>query len=172
MPPQDVYYVQGLQSSGHGRTPVNRRTLILGLLAVSYVNPCNAAGWTLISKEEFEQDSGAPHFRGVFGLATQPGAPVIEVAQPDEAKPIKVPVTIRLLFRPQAGAVIDLTSFRATYGWLGIDITQRIIEHAQVNASGLIANGADIPPGHHKVTLQVADNMRRVGMRTFEFTVV
>jgi len=68
--------------------------------------------------------------------------------------------------------VIDLTSFRATYGWLAIDITNRIIEHAQVNASGVFANDADIPAGHHKVTLQVADNMHRVGNRTFEFTVV
>jgi hypothetical protein len=98
--------VHVLQSWGHGRTPVNRRTLIFGLLAVSYVNPSNAAGWTLISKEEFEQNSRAPHFREVFGLTSQLGAPVIEVAQPDETKPIKVPVTVRLLFRPQAGAVI------------------------------------------------------------------
>jgi hypothetical protein len=151
---------------------VDRRMLIFGLLAVSYVNPCGAAAWTLVSKEEFEQDSAAPRFRGFTSPATQAGAPVIEVDQPDETKPMNVPVTIRLRFRPQGGAVIDLTSFRATYGWLAIDITQRILEHAQVNASGLLASGADIPAGHHKVTLQVADNMHRVGMRTFEFTVI
>ena len=151
---------------------MDRRSLIFGLLAVTYVNPCRAAAWTLISKEEFEQDSAAPRIRGFIAPATQAGAPVIEVDQPDETKSINVPVTIRLRFRPQAGAIIDLTSFRATYGWLGIDITQRILEHAQVNTSGLVANGADIPAGHHKVTLQVADNMHRVGMRTFEFTVI
>jgi len=153
---------------------VDRRMLIFGLLTVSYVNPCRAAAWTLISKEEFEHDSSAPRFRfrGFVAPATQAGAPVIEVDQPDETRPINVPVTIRLRFRPQGGAIIDLTSFRATYGWLAIDITQRIIEHAQVSASGLLANGADIPAGHHKVTLQVADNMHRVGMRTFEFTVM
>jgi hypothetical protein len=151
---------------------VHRRTLICGLLAIAYVNPCHAAAWTLISKEEFERDSAAPHFRGESFATTQPGAPIIEVEQPDETKPLKPPVTIRLRFHPQAGAVIDLTSFRATYGWLAIDITNRIIEHAQVNASGVFANDADIPAGHHKVTLQVADNMHRVGNRTFEFTVV
>ena len=151
---------------------MDRRSLIFSLLAVTYVNPCRAAAWTLISKEEFEQDSAAPRFRGFIAPAAQAGAPVIEVDQPDETKSINVPVTIRLRFRPQGGAIIDLTSFRATYGWLGIDITQRILEHAQVNTSGLVANGADIPAGHHKVTLQVADNMHRVGMRTFEFTVI
>jgi hypothetical protein len=151
---------------------VDRRALIFGLFAISYVNPCNAAAWTLISREEFERDSAAPRFRGSVIPNTEPGAPIIEVDQPDEARPLRTPLTIRLRFRPQGGAVIDLRSFRATYGWLAIDITQRIVEHAQVNASGLLANNADIPAGHHKVTLQVADNMRRVGMRTFEFTVV
>jgi hypothetical protein len=93
---------------------VDRRTLIFGLLAVSYVNPCRAAAWTLIGKEEFEQDSTAPRFRGFVAPATQAGAPVIEVDQSDETKPINLPVTIRLRFRPQGGALIDLTSFRAT----------------------------------------------------------
>jgi hypothetical protein len=78
------------------------------------VNPCRAAAWILIGKEEFEQDSAAPRFRGFVTSATQAGAPVIEVDQPDETKPINVRVTIRLRFRPQGGAIIDPTSFRAT----------------------------------------------------------
>jgi hypothetical protein len=148
-----------------------RRTLLFSLLTIPYVHPCYASGWTLISEEEVERDSAAPRFRGVFSTDTQPGAPLIEVDQPDETNSVRVPVTIRLRFRPQNGAIIDVTSFRATYGWLAIDITQRILEHAQVNASGLFASNADVPSGHHKVTLQIADNMHRVGSRIFEFTV-
>jgi hypothetical protein len=151
---------------------VHRRTLLFSLLATPYVKPCDAAAWQLITAEEFERDRSAPRFRGFFAPTIQPGAPIIEVDQPDQTSAIRVPVNIRLRFRPQAGAIIDLASFRATYGWLGIDITNRIIEHAQINASGLFANNAEIPAGHHKVTLQIADNMRRVGSRTFEFTVV
>jgi hypothetical protein len=153
---------------------VSRRTLIFGLLAL-YATVCRAAAWALITKEEFERDSAAHHLdRGIKKsfAATQAGAPFIEVAQPDETKPIKSPVTIRIHFRPKEGATIDLTSFRVTYGWLAVDITKRIIEHAHVTASGLLANNADIPAGHHRVTLQVADNMHRVGIRTFEFTVL
>jgi hypothetical protein len=150
-----------------------RRTLLLGLLATAYGRPCNAAAnWQLITTEEVERDRNAPHFRGAFIPTDPPGAPVIEVDQPDQTNAIRVPVNIRIRFRPQGGAVIDLASFRATYGWLGIDITSRIIEHAQINASGLFANNAEMPTGHHKVTLQIADNMRRVGSRVFEFTVV
>lgn len=113
----------------------------------------------------------APRFRGgPLDYAVAPGAPIIEVDQPDQTNAIRAPVDIRLRFVPQGGATIDLASFRAAYGWLGIDITNRIIEHAQINASGLFANNAEIPVEHHRVTLQIADNMRRLGTRTFEFT--
>ena len=115
-----------------------RRTVILGLLTLLFVRPGRAAGWALITSDEFERDRNAPHFRGGFGSAPQSGAPIIEVDQPDDKKPLRAPLTIRLRFRPQGAASIDLTSFRATYGWLGIDITRRILEHAQVSPSGLV----------------------------------
>jgi hypothetical protein len=156
---------------------VHRRTLIFGLLAL-YAPVCRAAAWALITaawalitKEEFERDSAAPQLEESLA-ETQTGAPIIEVKQPDETKPIQTPVTIRILFHPQEGATIDPKSFRVTYGWLGVDITNRIIKYAQVSASGLLAKNADIPAGHHRVTLQVADNRHRVGIRTFEFTVL
>ena len=155
-----------------------RRTLILGPLAL-YATVCRAAAWIFVTKEEFERDKAAPHLdetqplsRSMRPISKLPDAPVIEIAQPNASKPIKPPVTIRVTFRPKEGASIDLSSFRATYGWLGVDITNRILEHAHVSASGLLANNADVPAGHHRVTLQVADNMHRVGSRTFEFTVV
>ena len=151
-----------------------RRTFIFGLLAL-YATACRAAAWALITKEEFERDIAAHHLNRSIKeslAATQPGAPIIEVEKPDESKPIKPPVTIRIHFRPKEGATIDLKSFRVTYGWLAFDITKRIIEHAHVSASGLLAKNADIPAGHHRVTLQVADSMHRVGIRTFEFIVL
>jgi len=158
---------------------MHRRTLIFGplaLYATGRATVCRAAAWALITKEEFKRDSAAPQLEESLSRsmrrASGPDAPVIEVNQPDVTKPIRPPVTIRVRFRPKEGATIDLTSFRVTYGALALDITQRILEHAHLSASGLLANGADVPPGHHRVTLQVADNMRRVGIRTIEFTVL
>jgi len=113
-----------------------------------------------------------PLSRSIRPTSRPHDSPIIEVDQPDVTKPIKPPVTIRVHFRPKEGATIDLTSFRVTYGWLALDITKRIMEHAHVSASGLLANNADVPAGRHRVTLQVADNMHRVGIRTFEFTVL
>ena len=159
---------------------MHRRTLIFGplaLYATVCATVCRAAAWALITKEEFERDSAAPHLeeplaRSMRGSSGSPDAPVIEVNQPDALKPINPPVTIRVRFRPKEGATIDPTSFRATYGSLALDITNRIIEHAHVSASGLLAYNADVPAGHHRVTLSVADNMHRVGSRTFDFTVL
>ncbi len=151
---------------------MHRRTVVFGLIAL-YATVCRAraAAWALITKDEFERDSLAPHPVNPL-VAAPPGAPTIKVEQPDETLPIKPPVTIRISFLPKAGATIDPASFHATYGWLGIDITGRILEHTHVSASGLLANNVNIPAGHHKVTIQIADNMHRVGIRTFEFTVL
>jgi len=152
---------------------VYRRTLIFGLAALcATVSRATAAAWALITKEEFEHDLSAAEPLSRSIQTSAPDVPVIQVEQPNQAKPIKPPLTIRVRFVPKAGAAIDPASFRITYGWLGVDITQRVLQHAHVSASGLSANNADIPAGHHRVTLQVADNMHRVGSRTFEFTVV
>jgi len=156
----------------NGDEAVRRRTFILALVSISCALSRRAGAWTLITPEEFARDQSAPHItpRGLAPLRL--GGPVIEVDRPDATKPITTPVTIRLRFIPQGGATIDVASFRVTYGWLHLDITSRILEHAQVNQSGLVATNADISSGKYSITLQIADNLHRVGTRTFDFTVV
>lgn len=151
---------------------MDRRAFILAPLAFYCANAARAATWSLITRDEFEQSRAQPLARSLSPTPKDAAAPVIEVEQPDAAKPIRPPVTIRIRFRPREGATIDVASFRATYGSLGVDITQRIIAHAHVSASGILAKGAEVPPGHHSVTLQIADNLHRVGFRTLAFTVV
>jgi hypothetical protein len=126
--------------------------------------------WDLITKKELEYENSQPRPKEILPEA-EPGAPTIEVDQPDVSKPIHVPVSVRLRFRPQSGAAIDPHSFRAKYGWLGIDITDRIVANAEIDASGLTADNAEIPPGQYSVTLQISDNFRRVGTRVIDFTV-
>jgi hypothetical protein len=153
------------------RTIVDRRTLVCSLVASSYVNLCRAETWFLITEAEFEREKSARHVERALA-PHQRGAPTIKVEQPDASKPVKSPVTVRISFHAQGRATIDPKSFRVTYGWFGIDITSRIIEHAQLSASGLVANDALLPAGHHMVTLQIADDRGRVGVRRLEFTVV
>lgn len=153
---------------------MNRRAFVVGLLSVFAslaIALRRAAAWTLITNDEFQAESRADRPEGAAPLP-QAGSPQIEVLKPDASKPVKSPVTIRIRFRPQAGATINPATFRARYGWLGIDITDRIIAHAQIDASGLSADNAEIPPGQYSVTLEIADTVGRVGTRAFTFRVV
>lgn len=104
--------------------------------------------------------------------AAAPRAPAIEVVEPDPRRPLRPPVSIRLNFRPGAGAAIEPASFRAYYGWFGLDITADLLRHATVSADGLVVERADIPSGRHKVTLVIADTLGRVGRRTLHVKVL
>lgn len=150
-----------------------RRSIVLGLLAA----PCLAStgqatsDWTLFTPDDVARSLAAPH-NPHLTRGLQVGAPAIEIVQPGDIKPIASPISIRLSFAAFGGAAIDVTSFRATYGWLEIDITERLLDHAQLTVAGLTADHANIPPGHHSVTLTIADTMHRTTNRTFEFVIV
>lgn len=145
-------------------------TTLLGALVVSGIKVRNAGAWTFITEDEFKEESGGALPKAVPAPPSQSGAPVIEVLEPDPAKPIKSPVTIRIRFHAQAGARIIPTSFRAKYGWF--DITDRLVAHAKVDATGIFAENAEIPAGQYKVTLQIADDQGRSATRALEFRVV
>jgi hypothetical protein len=153
---------------------MHRREFLLSTLAASAISCTvvpSAGAWELITNEELEHENAQPH-ANAFPQQSQPGSPTIEVDQPDVSKPIKVPVDVRVRFLPQDGATVDPNSFRAKYGWLRIDITERILAHAKIDASGLVTNGAELPSGNYSVTLQISDdNLHRIGTRTIEFSV-
>jgi hypothetical protein len=146
---------------------VSRGITILALLAI--VTPAFADDWTLLAGEDFARERDAPQISMSFAQA--PDGPLIEVVHPELSKIITTPITIELRWQPKEQSSIDMSSFRATYGWMGLDITSKIREHAQITQDGLLATGAKLPAGTHRVTVQIADNLRRVGLRTFEFTV-
>ena len=152
---------------------MRRRVFLSGLLAACSILcasiRCSAA-WELVTRNEIRRESTAHHNRAT-PAAAQSGAPTITVEEPNPKHPIKAPVTLRITFRPHGGATIDPRTFRATYGWLGIDITHHIVANAKLSASGLVANNASVPAGSYRVTLQIADNRHRVGRRTFDHLV-
>ncbi len=80
--------------------------------------------WDLITPEEDARDRAAPKAPGPSDL---PAPPVIELVHPaDISKPVQNPIAIELRFASGSGPAIDMQSFRATYGWLGIDITKPV----------------------------------------------
>jgi hypothetical protein len=158
---------------------MQRGILLITVLVMAYASSSLAASWPLVTQEEFRQEQkaaaakpGTPKAERRSLSVAPAGAPVIEVEQPDEAKPIKSPVTIKIRFRTQNGAAIDKSSLRITYGFLQIDITKRVLEHAQLTGDGLIATDAVLPSGQHNVTLQIADSKGRVTSKSVSLTVL
>ena len=153
---------------------MTRRSMVLCLLSLcaGFQVACRQAlAWRLIMEEEALAESKVPPPEAAAPLPNT-GAPQIEVIAPDASKPIRTPVSILIKFHAQAGATIDPKTFRAKYGWLGIDITDRIVGHAKIDASGLAADDAEVSPGQYMVRLEIADNLGRIGTRSINFKVV
>jgi hypothetical protein len=99
---------------------------------------------SLITPEEDVRDRAAPQ-------TVEPnepqvaGASVIELLAPDLSRPVHNPVTVDVRINTQPDASADMRTLRVKYGWLGIDITNRILRHAAVTANRVTATDVDIP---------------------------
>lgn len=158
--------------------------IMLGVLLALFSASLAAAGFQLITETEFNREMGA---RASYGLPPEvdaagdppvlrgrkspPGAPQITVTLPERFAGLVPPIDIELRFQPAAGAEIDPTTFRVLYGWLGIDITDRLKEHANITPEGIRAENAELPEGRHELTLEIADTKGRYGAATLEFTI-
>jgi hypothetical protein len=147
-----------------------RRFLLAMLFAPAAWRAHAAAPWSLITDAEAARDRAAPRKALTRALAL-PSAPKIEVVRPDTEAGLPRPFSVRVRFVPAPDAKIVTASFKATYGWLGIDITARLLEHAKLSADGLVADDVNAPAGEHRVTVSIADTAGRVGERTFRFTI-
>jgi hypothetical protein len=151
-------------------TTISMRTrLLLVPLGLALATlPVKARAWRLITPDEEARDSVAPE--GV-APADLPPPPTIDLLRPDISAPVRNPVTIEVRFRAGASHAIDMRTFNATYGRLGINITSRLLEHAATTPDGLSAENVELPTGSHRVTLSIADTSGKTASRTFRFSV-
>lgn len=154
-----------------------RRRWLLMLLIAAAVPLAGAAGqgFELLSHREYQDELARRAQPGAqfVSKAADFNAPTITVSKPDTQGPVRPPVDIDVQFTPAAGATVNVGSLKILYGFLKLDITQRILQApgVQVSATGLKASGAKLPSGSHKLLIEVADNLGRVGRRSVEFTV-
>ena len=141
-------------------------SMLLDLPAVQ----ATGAEWQLVTPAEDARDDAAPHVPQTPPAVS--GAPVITVKQPDVSHPLHNPMTFDIQFSPAQGATINRSTLRVKYGWLGIDVTQRLLGHATWTASGLFAADADVPTGNHRIRVSIADNLGRVGTRVANLNVL
>ncbi len=75
-------------------------------------------------------------------------------------------------FEPQGEATIDLDSIRVHYRFFGWrDITDKILEHAEITEEGIRALKAEIPKGKHKMRLKVKDSLGREARAVIVFRI-
>lgn len=139
---------------------------VLGLLLLPF--GAHAMPWRLTTPDEERRDSAAPD---VPAPPDRPPPPTITLVRLDISQPIRNPVTIEVQFTPGPGSSVDMRSFNATYGRLGINITQRLLDHAVTTPSGLSAADVELPSGSHRVTLSIADTSGRTASKTIRFSV-
>lgn len=148
---------------------------VVAALLVSFSAVADSGGFELVSPREYNSELTArhrPHARFVTRGA-ELNAPTITVIRPEHSTAIRPPVDIQLRFAAAEGATVDVSSLKIMYGFLKLDVTQRILKApgVEVSADGLTANGAQLPSGNHKLLIQIADSLGRVGQQPLEFTV-
>lgn len=137
-------------------------------LPIALVASMSAHSYELITAGEAIRDRAAPDVPATRSVP-QPGAPSIELLSPVVGKPLTSPMDIKLRWMASAGSSVDVASARIKYGRLGIDVTNRVLGAAKVSPTGIDAPGAKLPPGTHRLAIEVADDQKRIGRR--EFTV-
>jgi hypothetical protein len=103
--------------------------------------------------------------------AADGAGPSIVLLKPSLSAITRGPVDIQVRFQAAEGSRVEVKSLRVLYGWFGIDVTEKLLAHAQVTADGFIAKDTDLPSGHHKVTVEVKDDRNRIGRKTFRFEI-
>jgi hypothetical protein len=132
-------------------------------------------GFELLSSGEYQSELAARAAPGATFVTRGAdfSAPTITVVKPDHSAAIRPPVDIDVEFAPSQGSTVNVGSLKILYGFLKLDITQRILKApgVQVSAAGLKASGAELPSGSHKLLIEISDNLGRVGRQVVEFTV-
>lgn len=100
--------------------------------------------------------------------------PEIVLERPDQlGSKLNSPVDILLRFSTSDGASIDMQSLRISYGYfLRIDITDRILEHAELGESHLEARGAKLPSGKHEIFIEISDENGRKTEKEYSIRII
>ena len=146
----------------------------LAALLCALALPAAAADrFTLISPEEHARALAEPAAGAALEAKGGVGAPAIVVREPGSATDgLSSPVDIELGFEALGDATVDMGSLRIYYVLLfKKDVTERILEHAEVGADYIRAEGAELPSGRHAFLVEIVDSEGRKSSRKFEITV-
>lgn len=150
---------------------------MVGALGRAYAEMATGDAFELISNAEYQASLDGQAQSGDLPMPktlkfADPDAPTIDILRPDHGAPIESPVGIEVRFQSQDEADIDLSTLRIGYGFFNIDITERVLAHAEVDATGIRADNAEMPAGEHTIHMEVADTKGRKGETEVSFEVI
>jgi hypothetical protein len=140
--------------------------------AFDLVTASEAAAWNTtqptqpsdFSTRDLREDNGVPTCRSTPN--NDADNPKIRIVAPALGKTLTAPLDIDLQFVPTASAPIRPDTFRVCYlGLIAMDITKRITDRVSVSPTGVHVTGAQLPHGHHRLLLLIADERGRLGRR-------
>ena len=148
----------------------------LGVVAIVCSGAALAEQNWLVTPDEVKQEAvweennpAARTFRTRAFLEDSPD--IILVTPVSLLEPLKAPFPIHVSFKAKDGAIVKPESFRVLYGFLKIDITERLASRARIGTEGASVENADIPAGNHRLVLRVSDDRGRQGETELRFSV-
>src|SRR5277367_5633145 len=142
------------------------------------VTESEAAAWntaqpkaadTFSSRDASEEDSSPTCYSMPNNDADNPQ---IRVVAPPLGKATS-PLELELQFVPTASAPIRPKTLRICYvGAVTMDITKRITDRASISETGLHVRGVQLPRGHHRFVMVIADRRGRLGRREAAFDIL
>jgi len=156
--------------------------IILTGLSVSF---CLIAGepFILVSEEEYllqlneknkqRNEMGySMEFRSSTSFGTDRNIPLITIKSPSIKSGLYSPIKIEINFKASDDADIQVNSLKVLYGWLNLDITDRILKHTQLTHAGISAENVKLPIGEHDITIKIRDTKGRHAEKEISFEIL
>ena len=97
--------------------------------------------------------------------------PAIKVVSPENPMNVVSPFTLKVNFEARGGAKVDPAATKITYlKSTPVDLLPRV--KPGLSDTGIVLEGAEVPPGEHVIQLSVQDSEGRVTNTTFLLNVV
>lgn len=121
--------------------------------------------------DPFAQSTEKPQTVRALSITSADG-PKITVAAPSGYSLVP-PVDIDVVFEARDGSQVDMQTLRIEYkmGPAWLNITQRVKANATIKGTRLLAKGADLPEGNHKLRFSVKDANNRTTRAQVTFSV-
>ena len=148
-----------------GRVGLARVIMVVALAASTSCGSALANAFQLVT----ESEAALPLDKSVDRAITR-GPAVIVVFPSPAAGLIRSPFNLKLRFESRGGAKINTDSVLVTYRRIpAIDLTQRIRQF--IRPDGIDVENADVPPGLHRIRVDIRDSQGRTGSGDFTFSV-